>query len=391
MENLDLPATPTETTQVNQNPPTLSQTKVLKKESKFLKPLLYILASLGLLSLGAFGFWFYQKKTSQKEAPFSLSEITPSPELSPFPTQTKKSIEWVTYEDEKIDYLKFKYPKGGVVRKLEDEKGTYTLEMVYKDLKLEVSTPPIGGGEASINLFTPYTIVYGNYYGGIGKRKSYSTVYPNEIEISYFHFCNGGFEFGGFLIGNSKFTFRIPDKLLSDYEWIADIIACSTRDLEPDKQPKISKAYLTYKWNYGEQERIVMGLKDGKYHPVTLGPQGENERVYHIVTNFDGSFFLIVTMNKPRRFSPPFIYIFDVANSSLVTVDNNQKLLGGVGWAPWLNNSEFIYTCAPEGAPSKFYKVNVKDRTRIEITKEQFDQYGKESQKRSAASCPSFY
>ncbi|MCD6225673.1 hypothetical protein J7J95_01150 [bacterium] len=385
MENLDLPATPTETTQVDRNPPTLSQTKVLKKESKFLKPLLYILASILLLTLGAFGFWFYQEKTSQKEPPSSLSKTTPSPELSPSPTQTKKLIEWVTYEDEKIDYLKFKYPKGGVVRKLKDEEGTYTLEMVYKDLRLEISTLTGGLGGMLYNTGMPYTIVYGNYYKGIGKWKSLdSTASPNEIEISYFRFENGGLQFGGFLIGTSMFTFRVPNELLSSYEWIADTIACSVWGVKPDEQAKVAKIYVHGEYGELKDKRFVMKLEDnGAYSPITLEPQEKDEVIERAMINFDGSFLLIETLRrvKPNVYEPGFLYVFDLKNNSLVAIDGSQKLPIWEG-SFWINNSEFVYISRK--TLSKYYKANVKDKTKVEITEEELSRYTEENAKRNA-------
>lgn len=65
----------------------------------------YFLASLSLVTIGAFGMWFYQAKYPQKTVPTTSPLVTPCPTC--IPTKAPEAIGWETADGEVDDENKF--------------------------------------------------------------------------------------------------------------------------------------------------------------------------------------------------------------------------------------------------------------------------------------------
>lgn len=86
-----------------------------KKQSGFALPIVIILVVVGLVGLGAVGYYSYKTLQEQKELTKDVKitrseELTPSPILSPTPTEPpEETADWKTYTNTKYNYS-FKYP-----------------------------------------------------------------------------------------------------------------------------------------------------------------------------------------------------------------------------------------------------------------------------------------
>lgn len=114
-ENQKTPLTPPEISQTTQEPAPFAagetQSTVSKKDHKFPKAAVYILALIFLITLSVFGFWFYQARLTERQSSTSLPIATPTSKfqdqreiiVSPSPTPLQKNYEegvvLVTFND----------------------------------------------------------------------------------------------------------------------------------------------------------------------------------------------------------------------------------------------------------------------------------------------------
>lgn len=283
------------------------------------------------------------------------------------PKPSEASIKWLTYQNEKYDFLKFRYPEGAVIKMSSDPnpeicemEGCFSLEMTYEDLKLYIEHLTGIGGIAVVSDI-PYAIITGNHYEGIGKIIEEDSA-NNEISIRYFEFKWGGQQFGHFLGEAQSFTFTMPKGLQSEYEPITDIIACSVLDLEPDEKGLYSKAYLDREAN------SVVGVNEDKtIFMILSGDDTINEKINNFSINPTAQFLSISTVIGN---GPEFFRLFYNLNSrKFIEIEGKQKH-SSYGGPPevWADDFEYL-----DADSSGYYIYNVKVVTKTTITKEEYE------------------
>ena len=337
------------------------------QEKKSNKWLMIGLGILLLVTLGIAGVFTYQNYQLKKQ----VTQLKPSLDNTKIPTpstsfkeeEEKKdnlvAIEWLTYTDEKVSDLVFKYPKKGTLTVKRDKpEGNYTLEMIYEDLKLEINTimgAGIGGRSYPPRSF--YSIIYGNHYEGIGKNLSKDQP-NNEMTISYFQFFNGGLEFGHFLTGKSTFLFSMPSNLQNKYEAIADIIACSTHNIEPDDKGLFAKAY------HDTDANSVIGVNsDQSTYTILQGDSSIDEQIDGVVINRTAEYLVIDT----RIGRGPEMYgrVYDLNQKEFLTFDGVQKRSKICCLAEW--TSGYIFTSPDKDDDGEYkgkFEYDIQKRTR---------------------------
>lgn len=331
-----------------------------KKPNKWLIVgiIVFVAAILGIA--GVFAYRNYRLKQEigrLKTSSDDAKSPTPLPSIKE-EADNLGTIEWLSYTDEKIDDLSFKYPKGGIMSVKRDQpEGNYTLEMVYEDLRLEINTVMGGIGGRSYPPRSFYSIIYGNHYVGIGKNLSKD--HPNnEMKISYFQFSNGGLEFGHFLTGKSTFLFSMSSNLQNKYEVIADIIACSTHNIEPDDKGLFTKSY------HDTDANSVIGVNsDQSTYIILQGDSSIDEQIDGFVINPTAEYLVIDT--RIGRGPEQYGRVYDLNQKQFLTFDGVQKRSKICCLAEW--TSDYIFTSPDKDDDGEYkgeFKYDIQKGTR---------------------------
>jgi len=336
-----------------------------KKSNRWLIVGLVAFTAAALGTAGIFAYQNYQLKQRVSQPKPSPSAVLPTP----LPTSNQKqdgleTIEWLTYADEKVPKLVFKYPKRGVIKVKRDQpEGNYTLEMIYENLRLEVDTVMGGVGGRSYPPRSFYSIIYGNHYEGIGKNISKNQS-DDQITISYFRFSSGGLEFGHFLIGTSTFTFNMPSNLQTKYEAIADIIACSTHDVEPNDKGLFAKAY------HDPDTNSVIGVNPDKSTYIILqGDPTINEQIDGFVINPTAEYLVIDTSIGVE--SELYGRVYDLNQKRFLSFDGVEKRPKICCLAKW--TSDYIFTSPDKDDDGKYkgdFEYDIKRGTRRSLKRD---------------------
>ena len=322
-----------------------------------------------LLSLGIAGalawknYQYKQQNESSKDLPAPTKTAETQPTLTPSITPTQ--INWLFYQNEKYDYIKFKYPEGSSITMSSDPnpdicemEGCFSLSMTYKDLRLDIKhLTGIGGMPSATDH--PYTIVTGNYSDGVGKttEENEST---NTINIRYFKYFSGGQQFGGFLGQAQSFVFSMPIVKKTQYEPMTDVIACSVLNLEPENKGLFSRAYLNY-----ENNTIVGVNEDQSTFTILSGDTSINEKVSNIIFNPTAKYITIRTVigNGPET----YLLVYDFATKSLIDIDGKNKysIIGDP--ITWVDENSFIVA-----DNNKYYRYYPEQNTRKEISADEY-------------------
>lgn len=349
----------------SQQKPKPADASIAQESSEGKKPKKWLIAGLSVIALvivgitGTFAYLNYQLKQQISQSKSSSSDEPPT--FLPTSSQERndlETIEWLTYTDEKVPDLIFKYPQGGTVNVKRDQpEGNYTLEMVYKDLKLEVNTIMGGIGGRSYPPRSFYSIIHGNHYEGIGKNVSKDEI-KNETSISYFQFSNGGLEFGHFLIGKSTFMFSMPNNFQNKYEAIADLIACSTHSLEPDDNGLVAKAY------HDTDTNTVVGVNpDQSTFTILQGDSSIDEQIDGFVISPTGEYLVIDT--RISRGPDQYGRVYDLNKKEFLVFDGVKKRPKICCLAEW--TSDYIFTSPDKDDDGEYrgkFEYDVKKGTR---------------------------
>lgn len=274
-------------------------------------------------------------------------------------TQAEQSIKWLNYTNEKYNFLKFKYPEGSTINFKEDTKnqieGCFSLTLQYQEMILDVNRLCGIGGMPSL-YDSPYTIIAGNDYEGIGKVVEND---PNDQKkIHYFGYSNGAQQFGGFLIDTAGFNFKMPSSAQSKYEPIADVIATSTRNKVPNKQEVPAKMY--------RQEGAVIGVNSDKIeYTILKADSAKKERIETAIINPTGEYLAITIFIGQGPDS--YLYLYNL-NSKRVLEFAGQSRFPTIGNREvWM--SDFVVVDADLNG---YYKYDVKNLARTPIIQEEY-------------------
>jgi len=333
-------------------------------QEKKKKLLIVILSLLLIAALSTAGIFAYQYLNLKKQFSGKQSQISPTPTQEPSPIQP--TVNWLYYTNEKYDDIKFKYPEGAEIKMspdpnptICDTEGCFSIEMSYKDLLLEIKhLTGIGGMTTASD--SPYAIVSGNYNEGIGKITELDPINEQTLLLTYFHFSKGGQQFGHFLGGAASFIFTMPSDKQIEYEPIADIIACSVYNQEPNNQGLYTLAY------HDRTANSVIGIKNDKSTYVILAADKSiDEKINNFGLNPTSQYLSISTFidNGPVAYR----YFYDLSAKKLLTIDGKEKHSSFGNLETWVSDFEFIDTDS-EG----HYKYNVKLSTKASITEEEY-------------------
>lgn len=306
---------------------------------------------------GIFLFSLINSQNSKNDAKTAKTDLISPTQSS---GKTEQFIKWVNYTNPQYDFLKFKYPEGSTLSFKEDKEnqieGCFTLILQYEEMTIDITRLcGIGGRSALYN--SPYTIVAGNNYEGVGKviQEDLST---NKKRIHYFGYSNGAQQFGGFLIDTAGFTFEMPFSAQARYEPIADIMATSVLNKLPNKQEVPAKMY--------RQEEAIMGVNSDKTeYTILKADSAQKERVETASINPTGEYLAITTFIGQGPDS--YLYLYDL-NSKKLLAFNDQTRFSTIG-DPEIWVSNFVVVDADLKG---YYKYDVKNLTKISITREEY-------------------
>ena len=318
-----------------------------------------IMLILALVVSGVFAFSLINNQCSKNETKTVDTNLIPSAQPS-ISTPTEQSINWLTYTNTKYNFLKFKYPEGSTIDFKEDTKnqieGCFSLTLRYQEMTLDVNRLCGIGGMPSL-YDSPYTIIAGNDYEGIGKVVE-NDPSNNQKKFHYFGYSNGAQQFGGFLIDTAGFNFKMPPSAQSKYEPIADIIATSTRNKVPNKQEVPAKMY--------RQEGAVIGVNSDKTEFTILKADStKKERIETAIINPTGEYLAITIFIGQGPDS--YLYLYTLNSKSLLNFDGQSRFSTIGDHEVWI--SDFVVIDADLNG---YYKYDVKSLTRTPITREEY-------------------
>jgi len=324
--------------------------------------------ALAILLLGI-GILFYQNQQLKRQ----IQEIQPTTKTAAEPEALEESINWLTYQNEKYDYLKFKYPEGSVITMGPDPdpeicgmEGCFTLTLVYEDLKLEVLHITGVGGRAGPPT-SLYSIISGNPYEGIGKVVTQEN---SQTKIDYFHFSGGGQQFGFFLVETAGFTFTMPTGSEVRYEKIADIIACSALGKEPKSEEIHPRAY----WD--RERDLVIGVDQDKSVYTVFSPDSSiDEAIDNFRLNPTSQYLAITTSLKkdPNIYHPGHLYFYDLERKEMLDFEGISRRPSKGIYGGWTNRTQFIYIHITDAGTRNYSKYDLEKRVRTSITQEEYE------------------
>lgn len=270
------------------------------------------------------------------------------------PSFTIDDIEWLTYTAE-LNYdrqLTFKYPKGATVNTKAplDEFCDDRIEITFEALTVRINDGPCGIGGLPTNYFTPFKIIAGDYYNGIGKTLS-DIDFSAPIYLNYFSLFLGGLTEDA-LANADNFEASILRSSAyadSEYEKIADKIAISILDL--DLEPKEMKGWAKFyqslipadaeSSNSFYEKKFVYEINgvssDGSSYSIFSDETTNMESALFAIINRTEDYLAILVEERNSAYS---VLVHNFDSGEFVEIEGSIKLRAGTNQPEieWLDN-----------------------------------------------------